>query len=443
MQQHQSYSLKKRLIVYVSIFSLLLGCVLVFAAYKTALEEINEILDAQMQNLAERVAAHDPKPTKSQFDQHKRYHEEDLFVDVWTYESKAHQTHHLKLLVPPVEEAGFYTHNTPQDEWHTYILPLGDMQIQVSQQESVRQHLAVELAGNMFIPYLVFIPFALLALGWLIQRSLKPLEDFKQELAKRDAFELSAISHEQYPEEIAPTIHEMNHLFERILLSQQEQRQFIADAAHELRTPITALNLQMQILLQKFPQDEALHNLSKGLIRIQHLVSQLLSLAKQDASVFELERKQTFDLKQVAANCVEQLIHLAMQKDIDLGMEQQQSIALYSLEPTVHSIIFNLIDNAIKYTPVQGVINVSVMQQAELALVVVEDSGPGIDPALYEQIRKRFYRIYNHEEVGSGLGLAIVDKAAAHIGAHLDFAKSETLGGLKVTIQIPLKPLNA
>ena len=174
MQQRQSYSLKKRLIVYVSIFSMLLGCVLVFAAYKTALEEINEILDAQMQNLAERVAAHDPQPTKSQFDQHKRYHEEDLFVDVWTYESKAHQNHHLKLLVPPVAEAGFYTHNTPQDEWHTYILPLDDMQIQVSQQESVRQHLAVELAGNMFIPYLVFIPFALLALGWLIQRSLKP-----------------------------------------------------------------------------------------------------------------------------------------------------------------------------------------------------------------------------------------------------------------------------
>lgn len=436
--QHKSYSLKKRLIIYVSIFSMLLGCVLVFSAYRIALEEINEILDAQMQNLAERVAAHDPKPIQSQFDQHQRYHEEDLFVDVWAYDSNAEQKHQLKLLVPPMEQAGFYTHTTPQDEWHTYVLPLEDLQIQVSQQESVRQHLAVELASSMFLPYAIFIPFALFALGWLIQRNLQPLENFKQELAKRDAFELSPISQEPYPEEIAPTIVEINHLFERISLSQQEQRQFIADAAHELRTPITALNLQMQILLQKFPQDEALLNLSKGLIRIQHLVSQLLSLAKQDASVFELERKQNFDLKQVAANCVEQLIHLAMQKDIDLGMEQQQSIALYSLEPTVHSIIFNLIDNAIKYTPSQGMINVSVFQQDDMAVVQVEDSGPGIDPALYEQIRKRFYRIFNHEEIGSGLGLAIVDKAAKHIGAKLDFAKSETLGGLKVTICIPL-----
>lgn len=439
----QPYSLKKRLIIYVSVFSMLLGCLLVFSAYRIALEEINEILDAQMQNLAERVAEHDPQPIRSEFDQHKRYHEEDLFVDVWTYQSNAHQTHQLKLLVAPQPKAGFYTHRTQQDEWHTYILPLADRQIQVSQQESVRQHLAAELASSMFIPYLVFIPFALIALGWLIQRSLNPLEKFKKELAKRDAFELSPISQMPYPEEIAPTIIEMNQLFERISLSQQEQRQFIADAAHELRTPITALNLQMQILLQKFPQDDALQNLSKGLIRIQHLVSQLLSLAKQDASVFELERKQHFDLKQVATNCVEQLVHLAMQKDIDLGMEQQQSIALYSLEPTVHSIIFNLIDNAIKYTPAQGMINVSVFEHAGQAVVQVEDSGPGIDPALYEQIRKRFYRIYNHEEIGSGLGLAIVDKAAAHIGARLDFAKSETLGGLKVTMQIPLRPLNS
>ena len=130
-------------------------------------------------------------------------------------------------------------------------------------------------------------------------------------------------------------------------------------------------------------------------------------------------------------------MHLAMQKDIDLGMERQQRIALYSLEPTVHSIIFNLIDNAIKYTPAQGVINVSVFEHAGQAVVQVEDSGPGIDPALYEQIRKRFYRIYNHEEIGSGLGLAIVDKAAKHIGAELEFSQSETLGGLKVSLQIP------
>jgi signal transduction histidine kinase len=432
------YSLKKRLIIYVSVFSIALGCLLIFSAYRIALQEINEVLDAQMQNLAERVAQHDPEPVQSKFDQARHYHEEDLFVDVWSYANEEHKSHAMNLLVHPVKKAGFYTHKTAQGVWHTYILPLEHYQIQVSQQQSTRQHLALELAGSMFIPYLLFMPFVIWGLSWIISRSLQPLDDFKAELAQRDSEELSAIQSNNYPLEIVPTITEMNHLFERISSAQQEQRQFIADAAHELRTPITALNLQMQILLKQFPDAKELQNLSKGLIRIQHLVSQLLSLAKQDASILEVETKQQFLLNQVAVNCVEQLVHLAMQKEIDLGMERQEDVVLYCQESAVHSIIYNLIDNAIKYTPNQGVINVSVFEQAGFAMIQVEDSGPGISPELYEKILKRFYRIHHHLEIGSGLGLSIVDKATERLGGKISFSKSASLGGLQVNVQLPL-----
>ncbi|WP_349927361.1 ATP-binding protein [Acinetobacter sp. A1-4-2] len=432
------YSLKKRLIIYVSVFSIALGCLLIFSAYRIALQEINEVLDAQMQNLAERVAQHDPEPVQSKFDQARHYHEEDLFVDVWSYANEEHKSHAMNLLVHPVKKAGFYTHKTAQGVWHTYILPLEHYQIQVSQQQSTRQHLALELAGSMFIPYLLFMPFVIWGLSWIISRSLQPLDDFKAELAQRDSEELSAIQSNNYPLEIVPTITEMNHLFERISSAQQEQRQFIADAAHELRTPITALNLQMQILLKQFPDAQELQNLSKGLIRIQHLVSQLLSLAKQDASILEVETKQQFLLNQVAVNCVEQLVHLAMQKEIDLGMERQEDVVLYCQESAVHSIIYNLIDNAIKYTPNQGVINVSVFEQAGFAMIQVEDSGPGISPELYEKILKRFYRIHHHLEIGSGLGLSIVDKATERLGGKISFSKSASLGGLQVNVQLPL-----
>ena len=432
------YSLKKRLIIYVSVFSIALGCLLIFSAYRIALQEINEVLDAQMQNLAERVAQHDPEPVQSKFDQARHYHEEDLFVDVWSYANEEHKSHAMNLLVHPVKKAGFYTHKTAQGVWHTYILPLEHYQIQVSQQQSTRQHLALELAGSMFIPYLLFMPFVIWGLSWIISRSLQPLDDFKAELAQRDSEELSAIQSDNYPLEIVPTITEMNHLFERISSAQQEQRQFIADAAHELRTPITALNLQMQILLKQFPDAQELQNLSKGLIRIQHLVSQLLSLAKQDASILEVETKQQFLLNQVAVNCVEQLVHLAMQKEIDLGMERQEDVLLYCQESAVHSIIYNLIDNAIKYTPNQGVINVSVFEQAGFAMIQVEDSGPGISPELYEKILKRFYRIHHHLEIGSGLGLSIVDKATERLGGKISFSKSTSLGGLQVNVQLPL-----
>ncbi|MGB9191201.1 MULTISPECIES: ATP-binding protein [unclassified Acinetobacter] len=432
------YSLKKRLIIYVSVFSIALGCLLIFSAYRIALQEINEVLDAQMQNLAERVAQHDPEPVQSKFDQARHYHEEDLFVDVWSYANEEHKSHAMNLLVHPVKKAGFYTHKTAQGVWHTYILPLEHYQIQVSQQQSTRQHLALELAGSMFIPYLLFMPFVIWGLSWIISRSLQPLDDFKAELAQRDSEELSAIQSDNYPLEIVPTITEMNHLFDRISFAQQEQRQFIADAAHELRTPITALNLQMQILLKQFPDAQELQNLSKGLIRIQHLVSQLLSLAKQDASILEVETKQQFLLNQVAVNCVEQLVHLAMQKEIDLGMERQEDVLLYCQESAVHSIIYNLIDNAIKYTPNQGVINVSVFEQAGFAMIQVEDSGPGISPELYEKILKRFYRIHHHLEIGSGLGLSIVDKATERLGGKISFSKSASLGGLQVNVQLPL-----
>jgi two-component system OmpR family sensor kinase len=436
MQQGQ-YSLKKRLIYYVSAFSVVLGCLLIFSAYRISLEEIDEILDAQMRNLAERVAEHDPKPVQSTFDNHRRYHEEDLFVDVWSYASQDHKKHKQNMLVHPVTKAGFYTHKTATDVWHTYVLPLEDYQIQVSQQNSVRQSLALELAANMFIPYLLFMPFALWGLGWVISRNLQPLEDFREELANRGANELRAIESRDYPEEIVPTIQEMNHLFERISHAQQEQRQFVADAAHELRTPITALNLQTRILLQNFPQDDSLQNLSKGLIRIQHLVSQLLSMAKQDASILETETSKSIDIRQIAVNCVEQLIHLAMQKNIDLGMVRAEEVQMMGQESAVQSIISNLIDNAIKYTPENGVINVSVFQENSRIIIQVEDSGPGIDESQYGQIRKRFYRILNHAEIGSGLGLSIVDKATERLGGTLDFQRSETLGGLQVNVSLP------
>lgn len=434
-----AYSLKKRLIVYVSIFSVLLGAILVICAYRIALEEIDEILDAQMQNLAERVAMHDPQPSQSEIDLRKRYHEEDLFVDVWSYADQNALKHAsgFDLLIPAVEKAGFYMHDTSKGVWHIYVLPLQNQQIQVSQQASVRQHLALELAANMFIPYVLFLPFALFALSWVIHRNLRPLQEFKDELSKREANALSHFPSQHYPEEIFPTVEEINHLFDRISLAQNEQKQFIADAAHELRTPLTALNLQVNILKQAYPDDPAILNLSKGLERVRHLVVQLLSLARQDASFTATENFTQVDLNQITVNCVEELIQFALAKEIDLGMEQQ-SIQLYSSAASIHSILYNLIDNAIKYTPKQGVINVTIKQQQQQACVIVEDSGLGVDPALYQSLTKRFYRTQNHAEVGSGLGLSIVAKAVERLNAELVFTQSESLGGLKVQVNFKL-----
>lgn len=433
------YSLQKRLILYTSLFSVIMGCVLVAAAYRIALEETNEILNAQMKNLAERVAKFHPDPVRSKFNDSKHYHEEDLFVDVWSYAQQDHLHHELNLLVAPVKKAGFYPQDTLHGPWQTYVIPLAQFQIQVSQPESIRQHLALQLAANMFAPYLLIMPFAIWGLSLIIRRSFKPLENFKNELIQRKPDELMPISLHQYPIEISPSIQEINHLFTRISASQQEQRQFVADAAHELRTPITALNLQTQILLQELPEHPSLLQLNKGLARMQHLVSQLLHLAQQDAALFEFHTQTECSLKEIAIHCVEQLIHLALAKDIDLGMEQQDQITVWGQSSALHSIIYNLIDNAIKYTPEHGTINVSTISTETAVIVQVEDSGPGISPEQYEHILKRFYRIQPHAEIGSGLGLSIVNKATTRLGGQLHFDRSKSLGGLKVVVQFPFE----
>ncbi|KXO85917.1 two-component system sensor histidine kinase PmrB [Acinetobacter venetianus] len=440
MKTPKQYSLKKRLIWGTSIFSLLLGCLLIFTAYKIALHEVDEILDTQMQYMAERSTTQPLTPVASKVELHRTYHEEDLLVDIWAYKDQSHLWHQTHLLIPPVQQAGFYTQETPQGKWRVYVIPLKDYQIQVSQQEQVRKSFAWELAGSMFIPYVLLLPFAIIILAFIISLSLKPLDDFKAELQQRDSDGLAPIDSQEYPKELIPTIEEMNHLFERIQHAQAEQKQFIADAAHELRTPVTALNLQTKILMSQFPEHESLKNLSKGLARIQHLVTQLLALAKQDVGLMLIEPNTLFRLNDVALNCVEQLVNLAMQKEIDLGFERNDVIEMHSLESTVHSVIFNLIDNAIKYTPSQGIINISVYNENEdYACIQIEDSGSGIAPENYDKVLKRFYRVHHHLEVGSGLGLSIVDKATQRLGGTLKLGRSIDLGGLSVIVRLPKK----
>ena len=438
MKLSKQYSLKKRLIWGTSVFSLLLGCLLIFTAYKIALHEVDEILDTQMQYMAERSTTQPLTTITSKIELHRTYHEEDLLVDIWAYKDQSHLWHQTHLLIPPVKQAGFYTQETPQGKWRVYVIPLKDYQIQVSQQEQVRKNFAWELAGSMFVPYVLLLPFAIIILAFIISLSLKPLEDFKAELRSRDSDGLAPIDSQDYPQELIPTIEEMNHLFGRIQQAQAEQKQFIADAAHELRTPVTALNLQTKILMSQFPEHEALINLSKGLARIQHLATQLLALAKQDVGLNLIEPNTEFRLNDVALNCVEQLVNLAMQKEIDLGFERNDVIEMNSLESTIHSIIFNLIDNAIKYTPNQGIINISVYSdQDNFACVQIEDSGVGIDPENYDKVLKRFYRVHHHLEVGSGLGLSIVDKAIQRLGGTLQLSRSIDLGGLSVLVRLP------
>ncbi len=420
-------SIRQRLMLLTSSFAFLLGAILLITAYRTALHESNEILDAQMRFLAEHSSQQHLVRSLKILNIGDEYHEKNLRLEITPV-----------LQVGRKFNTGFYNRQLDGQAWRSYILLTQNYLIEVSQTQKVRRQFAFELAAVMLLPYLLILPIAMWFLAWIIGKGLNPLDHFKNEIVQRDISDLSAIDPKDYPLELHATILEMNRLLDRIHQSQQEQQQFVADAAHELRTPITALNLQTQILLSQLPEHEALQGLNKGLARMQHLVTQLLSLAKQDAAFLPQEHSQNFALNQVALHCVEQLMNMALQKDIDLGFTQNQDITMYSIEATVHSIIFNLIDNAIKYTPPKGIINIAVfLDTTDIATIVIEDSGSGIAPEHYEQVLKRFYRVHHHLEVGSGLGLSIVQRATKRLGGSIDLARSVELGGLQVTVKLP------
>ena len=440
--------------------SILLFMLLGFSAYHIALEETDEILDTQMQETAHFLSETPIDRLDSTFKPNHRYNETDILIDIWPYEAQLDDMqntptaasvapHNIRL--GRASNPHFQHYQSPIGELQVFVLPLQDRQIQVSQLMSVRQDLAKELALSMLIPYVLLMPLMLMGLSWLVGKQLRPLETLQRTIASRDHHDLTAIGTQQLPLEIIPTVQEINSLFKRIEVAQQQQQQFIADAAHELRSPITALNLQLTVLQKTVPypleQEKHFNRLKSGLQRIQHLVTQMMELAHQDAE-HDIQF-EPLDLVEHTKLMIEQLMYQARKKQIDLGLKQaseQRSSPIVVKASTVQlqSIIFNIIDNAIKYTPEGGCIDISLGVQSSnnqpYGYLCVEDSGSGVKPEDYAKLTERFVRLPSAQQqaVGSGLGLSIVSTAIEQLDGQLDFASSARLGGLAVSVMLPL-----
>lgn len=444
----QHPSLRQRLLWNLSCFSIVLFILLGLSAYKIALEETQEILDKQMSEMAYFLAETSIDHLSPTFKTNKHYNETDVFIDVWTYSTDLktkllEDNYHLRL--PKADAPHFQQMKSSLGELKVFVLPLKYKQVQISQLMSVRQHLAGELALSMLIPYVLLMPLVLFGLGWLVRRNLSPLINLQNAIASRDHDDLTAIDTSALPLEIAPTIDEINSLFERIDYAQQQQQKFIADAAHELRSPITALNLQLKVLQKTLPEsfvkEKNFVNLKNGLYRMQHLVTQMMALAHQDAH--PSSQIEPLDLIEHVKQVVEQLMYNARKKHIDLGLNQPEHLAQLLIQATqtkLQSILFNLIDNAIKYTPEHGRIDITIDQQSQYGYLCIEDSGVGVSSSDYAKLIERFVRLPNNQEdvVGSGLGLSIVHTAVHQLNGQLQFAQSAHLGGLAVSVKLPL-----
>jgi two-component system OmpR family sensor kinase/two-component system sensor histidine kinase QseC len=317
--------------------------------------------------------------------------------------------------------------------WRAYGLQTADGVIQIAQPVGVRQRLARAAALRIVIPLILLLPIMIIAVAWIVGRGLLPLRRLTAEVQRRDVRSLKPLVSENLPREIEPLVAELNRLLARLREAFAVQRDFISDAAHELRSPLTALRLQLQ-LLERAPDEparlEARARLGDAVERAIHLVEQLLALARSDPQENRGDI-ETIDLAAAAAQGITDSHALAVSRNIDLGLEAEPNILIHGDQESIRILVRNLVDNAVRYTPPGGAVQVRCRATPDGSVLEVIDTGPGIAAADRERVFDRFYRRAQGQESGTGLGLAIVKAIAGRHGARV--ALGDTQGGSRGT----------
>jgi two-component system, OmpR family, sensor histidine kinase TctE len=279
-----------------------------------------------------------------------------------------------------------------------------------------------------------------LVLVWVgIQLGLRPTKKLRDEIAERSPQDLRPIAESSVPRELAPIVITLNRLFLLLRTSVQSQQQFIANTAHQLRTPITGMQAQLDLLAAEpaaVPIKSRLLTLQEGIRQLAHSSNQLLTLARADPAVNIASRKQSVDLSATVAEIAARFFDRALQANIDLGVDVKP-VTVIADPSLLDDLLSNLVDNALKYTPPGGSVTVSAGELSGRPYLAVDDTGPGIPEAERQHVRQRFYRLPNSPGHGSGLGLAIVEEIARLYEATLTIGAGPGNRGTRVHLQFP------
>lgn len=311
----------------------------------------------------------------------------------------------------------------------------------VAQEADFRDAMARDSAVRTVLPFVVLVPVLLLVVATLVRQLFRPISALAQGIDRRAEQDLHPIDERPVPSEVRPFVRAINRLLGRVAQDMESQHRFVADAAHELRSPLTALSLQAE-RLQQAPMSaaaqERLAVLREGIQRGRLLLEQLLSMAR--AQQPSQAPAAPASVQGVLRHVLEDLMPLAHAKQIDLGVVGAPDVRVAVSPLDLHTLVKNLVDNAIRYSPVGGRVDVSVQAQAGGVVLCVQDTGPGIAPAERERVFDAFYRTVGTGQSGSGLGLSIVRAIALRIGARvsLDWSDEAAQRGLKVRVTIPL-----
>jgi len=420
------------LIILVAVVSLLAAAV----TYRRVLSETSNLFDYQLRQMALSLRSQISLAPRVEVPPDQG--DTDFVIQIWDLFGA--RVYLSRPGLPMINQTilGYADLSLRGEAWRAYGLQTADGVIQIAQPVRVREAFARAAALRVVIPLMLLLPIMIASVAWIVRRGLLPLRDVTAEVQRRDVRSLTPLAAGTLPLEIAPLVSELNRLLARLQAAFAVQRAFISDAAHELRSPLTALRLQLQ-LLDRAPdaaaRTEARERLGAAVERAIHLVEQLLTLARSDPQESG-GRFEPVDLGAVAAQGITDTHALAIVRNIDLGLEAEPGTTVRGDPEALRTLIRNLVDNAVRYTPSGGSVRVHSRNAGDRAVLEVTDTGPGIPPAERERVFDRFYRRAAVQESGTGLGLAIVRAIAERHGARVALDEAPG-GGLKVIVDFP------
>lgn len=326
------------------------------------------------------------------------------------------------------------------ETWRVFVRPRDKgVRIAVAQQTRRRDVAATNSALRALLPFAVFGPLLPVLVVILVRRMFMPLRELSAELKQRGESNFGPLNMTGLPSELEPLIVAMNRLLTRTELALAQQGRFVADAAHELRSPLTAMSLQAERLAAAEMSAEAhqrMAALAAGLQRTRELLEQLLTLAR--SQVQKRDPAIQCSLQDTVREVLEDLVPLAEEKEIDVGVVEAADVCVAASRIDLKVLVKNLLDNAIRYTPRGGKVDITVARAGTMVQLIVEDTGPGIPAGEVERVFDPFYRVLGNGQSGSGLGLAIVRSIAGQLGATVTLSGgANKVSGLRVTVQFP------
>jgi two-component system, OmpR family, sensor kinase len=435
-------SIRRTLLVWLLAGLAAIGILATAATYMAARYEIGELLDLQLKQLAYSTRIDDlVRGRQPGFDPRSATGDNgvtELVTQIWDRDGVlVYWSRPLGLPLPAT--SGYSTVHLNDRDWRVYTLVQGTHALQVAQAQDEREAIATKTALRTLLPFAVLIPLLGMVIWLAVGRGLRPLSAMSRAVAKRRPDALAPLAERDLPAELQPLAGSLNDLLARLDAALGAQRRFTADAAHELRTPLAALKLQLDMARRAddIPARLAAYDdLEAGVERAAHLVDQLLTLARVEPEALAT-RAADCDLVALAKEAIVARGALGADKRVDLGLAREAPVPVRGDPASLAILLSNLLDNALRHTPAGGKVDVAIDDDGGAAMLTVADTGPGIPAEERDRVFDRFFRGAGNREPGSGLGLSIVKRIADAHHATITLDAPAQGSGLVVKVRFP------